>query len=74
MFDGGAEVSELIAAGQVASLMGLTGPFSRSVSAVAAQLLLELGRLPDDEEARRLSEEQTTKRWPFSLGLRREAR
>ena len=74
VFDGGAEVSELIAAGQVASLMGLTGPFSRSVSAVAAQLLLELGRLPDDEEARRLSEEQTTKRWPFSLGLRREAR
>lgn len=74
VFDGGAEVSELIAAGQVASLMGLTGPFSRSVSAVTAQLLLELGRLPDDEEARRLSEEQTTKRWPFSLGLRREAR
>ena len=54
--------------------MGLTGPFSRSVSAVTAQLLLELGRLPDDGEARRLSEEQTTKRWPFSLGLRREAR
>lgn len=74
VFDGGAEVSELIAAGQVASLMGLTGPFSRSVSAVTAQLLLELGSLPDDEEARRLSEEQTTKRWPFSLGLRREAR
>lgn len=74
VFDGGAEVSELIAAGQVASLMGLTGPFSRSASAVTAQLLLELGRLPDDEEARRLSEEQTTKRWPFSLGLRREAR
>lgn len=74
VFDGGVEVSELIAAGQVASLMGLTGPFSRSVSAVTAQLLLELGRLPDDEEARRLSEEQTTKRWPFSLGLRREAR
>lgn len=74
VFDGGAEVSELIAAGQIASLMGLTGPFSRSVSAVTAQLLLELGRLPDDEEARRLSEEQTTKRWPFSLGLRREAR
>ena len=74
VFDGGAEVSELIAAGQVASLMGLTGPFSRSVSAVTAQLLLEVGRLPDDEEARRLSEEQTTKRWPFSLGLRREAR
>ncbi len=74
VFDGGAEVPELIAAGQVASLMGLTGPFSRSVSAVTAQLLLEVGRLPDDEEARRLSEEQTTKRWPFSLGLRREAR
>ena len=74
VFDGGTEVPELIAAGQVASLMGLTGPFSRSVSAVTAQLLLELGRLPDDEEARRLSEEQTTKRWPFSLGLRREAR
>lgn len=74
VFDGGSEVSELVAAGQVASLMELAGPFPRSVAAVTAQLLLELGRLPDDEEARRLSEAQTTKRWPFSLGLRREAR
>lgn len=74
VFDGGDEVAELIAAGQVSALMGLNGAFSRSVSAVTAQLLLELGRLPDNEEARRLSEEQTTKRWPFSLGVRREAR
>lgn len=74
VFDGGAEVPELVGAGQVASLMELSGPFSRSVSAVTAQLLLELGRLPEDEEARRLSEEQTTKRWPFPLALKREAR
>lgn len=74
VFDGGAEVSELMAAGRVADLIELSGAFSHSVESVLAQVLSELGRLPDDEEARRAAGEQTTRKWPFSLGLRREAR
>ncbi len=72
VFDGGDEVCELMAAGQAKDLVELSGPFSRSVAATLAQVLSELGRLPDVEEARRAASEQTTRRWPFSFGARRE--
>ena len=73
VFDGGDEVCELMAAGQVRDLVKLSGPFSRSVAATLAQVLSELGRLPDVGEARQAAAEQTTKRWPFPFGSRREA-
>lgn len=74
VFDGGDEVSELMAAGRAADAVELGGPFSRSVETVAAQLLSELGRMPDCEEARHAAEEQTTRKWFLPFGSWREAR
>lgn len=50
--DGGEEVDELMSAGRVRELCEPGYPFSDSVSSTLAQLLAELGCLPDCEEAR----------------------
>ena len=50
--DGGEEVDELMSAGRVRELCEPGYPFSESVASMLAQLLAELGRLPDCEEAR----------------------
>lgn len=74
VFDGGAEVAELCGAGEAEVLAGMGTPFSRSVAATLAQLLSELGKLPDSEEAQRATGELTTRRWVLPFGQWREAR
>jgi len=69
--DGGDEVSELLAAGQAEELRELGGDYVRSVSALLASLLKELGCLPDCEAARRAAEEPR-RRGPRSLFSRRK--
>ena len=71
--DGGREVGDLLAAGQVCDLVGPGYSFSDSVSVMLAQLLAELGRLPDNEDARRASEERGQRGWR-GLFAGREAR
>ena len=71
-FEGGDEVSDLLASGLAADLVGSGSPFADSVATVTAQLLLELGRLPNDEGAARAAESSTTRRWPSLFGRKRE--
>ena len=71
--DGGDEVDELLSAGRVGELCEPGYPFSDSLSATLAQLLAELGRLPDCAEARRAYESpRQPRRWAL-FGSRREA-
>ena len=58
---------------QVSDLAGSGHPFAESVASVLAQILAELGRLPDCEEAERAREGDGSRRW-FGLFARREAR
>lgn len=55
-YEGGSEVGELLGAGQATELAKIGDPFADSVATALAQLLLELGRLPESERARRASE------------------
>lgn len=73
-YEGGVEVTELLGAGQVVDLVETGGAFPESVATLVAQLLQELGRLPDCEEARRAAEVREQHSWRGLLGLRREAR
>ena len=59
--DGGREVSDLMAAGQAHDLAEPGYPFADSVASTLAQLLAELGRLPECEEARRASEGESSR-------------
>lgn len=71
--DGGDEVDELFSAGRVGELCEAGYPFPDSLSATLAQLLAELGRLPDCAEARRAYESpRQPRRWAL-FGSRREA-
>ncbi|WP_455136017.1 nucleotide-binding protein [Thermophilibacter sp.] len=72
--DGGREVEDLVAAGRVADLVEPGYAFSDSVAALLAQLLSELGRLPEHEEARRAAEGPPARAWRWPFGTRREAR
>lgn len=56
VFEGGPETGELLAAGQASDVVEIGGPFPDSVAAALAQLLSELGRLPECEAARRAAE------------------
>ena len=56
LVDGGGEVDELVAAGRVKELCEPGYPFADSVAAALAQLLAELGCLPETDEARRAYE------------------
>ena len=58
-YEGGSETAELLAAGQACELVELGGPFPDSVGTALAQLLTELGRLPDSEAARRAASPET---------------
>ncbi len=73
VFEGGEEVSDFLAAGQVTELVDSGSPFAESVSTSLAQILAELGRLPDCEEAQRAARESTGRRRGI-FGTRREAR
>lgn len=72
--DGGGEVEELLSSGRVRELCELGYPYADSVASMLAQLLAELGRLPDLEEARRAYEAPRARRKWGLLGPRREAR
>lgn len=70
--DGGAEVSACIAEGNVGELFELGSRFVDSTAHALAQLLAELGVLPEHEEAKRaLERKEAQTRWTF--GRRREA-
>ena len=72
-FEGGEEVADLLASGLVGDLVGSGSPFATSMATTIAQLLAELGCLPDDEGAARAAVGSTTRRWPGLFGRRREA-
>ena len=72
-FEGGEEVADLLASGLVGDLVGSGSPFAISMATTIAQLLAELGCLPDDEGAARAAVGSTTRRWSGLFGRRREA-
>ena len=67
--DGGDEVSELLAAGHARELAGSANPFAISLAAGLAQILRELGALPECEAAQRALAPSKVRRRLF---LRRE--
>ncbi len=71
--DGGAEVLELMAAGQASQMLELGVPFAESAATVLAQILTELGGLPRCEAARKALEAGEPKRKSF-FGRKKEAR
>ena len=71
-YEGGSEVGELLGAGQATELAKIGDPFADSVAAALAQLLLELGRLPESERARRAAE-PTARGWRGLFRARGEA-
>ena len=71
--DGGEEVRELLCAGQAAQLLELGVPFAESAATMLAQVLAELGQLPECEAARRALDAGGTHKRSF-FGRKREAR
>lgn len=72
--DGGREVADYLASGRAVELCEPGYPFSDSLAAALAQIMAELGRLPECDEARRAYEApRHLRRRPF-FGARREAR
>lgn len=72
--EGGGEVADLMAAGRVADLVEPGYPFADSVASTLAQLLAELGCLPECDEARRAADGPSQRGWRGLFGMRREAR
>ncbi len=70
--DGGEEAEELFAAGETERLLSSRSEFSEAVSYLMAQLLAELGALPDGEETRHALELKPGRRRRGLFGLRRE--
>lgn len=71
-YEGGPEIGELLGAGQVTDVAELGGPFADSVASAVAQLLTELGRLPENERARRAAE-PAARGWRGLFRVRGEA-
>lgn len=71
--DGGEEVRELLCAGQAAQLLELGVPFAESMATMLAQVLAELGQLPECEAARRALDAGGAHKRSF-FGRKREAR
>lgn len=71
--DGGEEVRELLCAGQAAQLLELGVPFAESAATMLAQVLAELGQLPECEAARRALDAGGAQKRSF-FGRKREAR
>ena len=70
--DGGVECEDLLAAGKVDEVCQTDAPAVSCVSTMLAQVLSELGRLPDNEEARKAYEQRGTKRRFALFGKRKE--
>lgn len=73
ILDGGVEADELIMEGHVADLATQDSELSRSVASCLAQILQELGRLPDCNEARRALEQHGHAGHRGIFGHRKEA-
>ena len=73
VIDGGIEAEDLLAAGKVDELASIDSDLMVCVSSLLAQTLAELGRLPDNEAARKASEVRGTKRRFALFGKHREA-
>lgn len=71
--DGGPEAVELLSAGEVDELAASGSPCFEAVASMLAQVLVELGRLPDDEGARRAAEAAAPRKRGF-FGKKKEAR
>lgn len=72
VMDGGPEVAACMAEGNASELFALDSRFAESASLSLAQLLAELGCLPDEPAAKRLlNRHETRSRWSF--GRRKEA-
>lgn len=70
--DGGSDVTQCLAEGKVEDLFALDSRFAGSASTALAQLLAELGKLPEHPDAKRaLTRLAEKSRWGF--GRRREA-
>lgn len=70
--DGGIEAEELLASGKVCNLVASDDDVVMGVSSLLAQTLAELGRLPDDEGARKAAERRVGKRRKQLFGKHRE--
>lgn len=70
--DGGVECEDLLAAGKVDEVCQTDAPAVSCVSTMLAQVLSELGRLPDGEEARKAYEQRGAKRRFTLFGKRKE--
>jgi MinD-like ATPase involved in chromosome partitioning or flagellar assembly len=71
--EGGDEACELFAAGRAAELFDLGLPLADSVASVLAQVLAELGQLPDCDAARKALEAASPRKRSF-FGRKREAK
>ena len=73
VIDGGIEAEELFSGGKVDELAGIDSAMTMCTASLLAQTLTELGRLPDNEAARKAAEYQTKKRRLAFFGKHREA-
>lgn len=73
-FEGGFEAEDLLASGRALDLVESGSPFSESVATALAQMLEELGSLPDVDQARRAAQGAAGRRRFGLLGKRMEAR
>lgn len=73
VIDGGVEAEELLSAGKVDELSSVDSDLMMCVSSLLAQTLAELGRLPNNEAARKASEWRFGKRRFPLFGKHREA-
>lgn len=73
VIDGGVEAEELLSAGKVDELSSVDSDLMMGVSSLLAQTLAELGRLPNNEAARKASEWRSGKRRFALFGKHREA-
>lgn len=71
--DGGVEAEELLLSGKVAELAASRSDVVTCVSVMLAQTLSELGRLPDNEEARKAAQRSLQRRRFALFGRNREA-
>lgn len=71
--DGGVEAEELLSSGKVDELVSTSSDVVMGVSALLARTLVELGRLPDDDAARKASEYRGRRPRLALFGRRREA-
>jgi len=71
VLEGGFEVGELLAEGNVAELARIESDFTVSVGRVLAQVLEELGRLPAADGARKALEQSQPRKRRFALGRKK---